>query len=213
MIAIHTLPLGAYQTNTYIAYEHGSKSCVIIDPGYEANTILNKVASLGLAVDAILLTHGHFDHVGAVLQIQKATACSIWMSQSDFSPARHPLRSMMYPLADTTAAEIHFCEEGEVIRGGGLAFHTLETPGHTWGSVCYRCGDALFSGDTVFAGSCGRTDLPGGDDAAMQATLMRLSALPDDIAVYPGHGEISTMAYEKKYNPYLKKVTVHKEIK
>ena len=204
MIAIHTLPLGAYQTNTYIAYEHGSKSCVIIDPGYEASVILDKVSQLGLTVDAILLTHGHFDHVGAVLQIQKATACPIWMSQSDYSPARHPLRSMMYPLADTTAAEIHFCEEGEVIQGGGLAFHTLETPGHTWGSVCYLCGDALFSGDTLFAGSCGRTDLPGGDWATITKSLRRLKEIEADLRVFPGHGESSTLADEKKYNPYLR---------
>ena len=104
MMQIHTLPLGAYQTNTYIVYEEGSNSCAVIDPGYEGQTILKKVASLGLTVDAILLTHGHFDHVGAVLEIQKATSCTIWMNQGDYSPARHPLRGMMYPLADTTAA-------------------------------------------------------------------------------------------------------------
>ena len=144
MLQIHTLPLGAYQTNTYIVYEEGSNSCAIIDPGYEAKVILNKVSQLGLTVDAILLTHGHFDHVGAVLEIQKATSCAIWMNQGDYSPARHPLRGMMYPMADTNAAEINLCEEGEQITAGGLTFTTLETPGHTWGSVCYLCGNALY---------------------------------------------------------------------
>ena len=204
MLQIHTLPLGAYQTNTYIVHDSESKSCAVIDPGYEAQTILKKVAQLGLTVDAILLTHGHFDHVGAVLEIQKATSCALWMNQGDYSPARHPLRGMMYPLADTTAAEINLCEEGEVIHAGGLTFTTLDTPGHTWGSVCYLCGDALFSGDTLFAGSCGRTDLPGGDWATITESLRRLQAIEAELRVFPGHGESSTLGYEKMTNPYMR---------
>ena len=204
MMQIHTLPLGAYQTNTYIVHDSGSSSCAIIDPGYEGQTILKKVASLGLTVDAILLTHGHFDHVGAVLEIQKAASCAIWMNQGDYSPARHPMRGMMYPLADTTAAEINLCEEGEQIRAGGLTFTTLETPGHTWGSVCYLCGDALFSGDTLFAGSCGRTDLPGGDWATITRSLGRLREMEADLRIFPGHGGSSTLNIEKTTNPYLR---------
>ena len=204
MIQIHTLPLGAYQTNTYIVFDSESSRCAIIDPGYESQTILKKVASLGLTVDAILLTHGHFDHVGAVLEIQKATSCAIWMNQGDYSPARHPLRGMMYPLADTTAAEINLCEEGEQIRAGGLTFTTLETPGHTWGSVCYLCADALFSGDTLFAGSCGRTDRPGGDWATITQSLGRLREIEADLRVFPGHGGSSTLNIEKTTNPYLR---------
>ena len=204
MVQIHILPLGAYQTNTYIVHDDASQSCVIIDPGYEANSILSKVAALGLAVDAILLTHGHFDHVGAVAQLIRTTGCSLWMHQGDYSPQRHPLQSMMYPLADTVAFPVSFCEEGEVIQGGGLSFHTLETPGHTWGSVCYLCGDALFSGDTLFAGSCGRTDLPGGDWATITKSLGRLKEIKAELRVFPGHGESSTLANEKKYNPYLR---------
>jgi len=204
MLQIHTLPLGAYQTNTYIVHDSESHSCAVIDPGYEAQTILKKAASLGLTVDAILLTHGHFDHVGAVLQIQKATACAIWMNQGDYSPGKHPLRGMMYPLADTTAVEINLCEEGEQIRAGGLTFTTLETPGHTWGSVCYLCGDALFSGDTLFAGSCGRTDLLGGDWATIMESLHRLKEIEADLRIFPGHGGSSTLGYEKMANPYMR---------
>ena len=204
MLQIHTLPLGAYQTNTYIVYEEGSNSCAVIDPGYEAKVILNKVSQLGLTVDTILLTHGHFDHVGAVLEIQKATSCAIWMNQGDYSPARHPLRGMMYPLADTTDAENNLCEEGEQITAGGLTFTTLETPGHTWGSVCYLCGDALFSGDTLFAGSCGRTDLPGGDWATITQSLHRLKEIEADLRVFPGHGPSSPLSAENATNPYLR---------
>ena len=126
------------------------------------------------------------------------------MNQGDYSPARHPLRGMMYPMADTTAAEINLCEEGEQITAGGLTFTTLETPGHTWGSVCYLCGDALFSGDTLFAGSCGRTDLPGGDWATITQSLHRLKEIEANLRVFPGHGGSSTLHMEKTTNPYLR---------
>ena len=204
MIQIHPLPLGAYQTNTYIVYDSESKSCAVIDPGYEARVILNKVNELGLTVDAILLTHGHFDHVGAVSAIAKETNCTVWMHQSDYSPEKHPMRKMFYPLADTLSPVISFCEEGEVIPAGGLSFHTLHTPGHTWGSVCYLSGDALFSGDTLFAGSCGRTDLLGGDWATIIQSLKRLKEIEANLRVFPGHGGSSTLSHEKMANPYMR---------
>ena len=204
MIQIHPLPLGAYQTNTYIVHDSESKSCAVIDPGYEARVILNKVNELGLTVDAILLTHGHFDHVGAVSAIAKETNCTVWMHQSDYSPEKHPMRKMFYPLADTLSPVISFCEEGEVIQAGGLSFHTLHTPGHTWGSVCYLSGDALFSGDTLFAGSCGRTDLLGGDWATIIQSLKRLKEIEANLRVFPGHGGSSTLSHEKMANPYMR---------
>ena len=204
MMQIHALPLGAYQTNTYIVHDSESKSCAVIDPGYEARAILQKVTDLGLSVDAILLTHGHFDHVGAVSAIAKETNCAVWMHQSDYSPEKHPMRKMFYPLADTLSPVISFCEEGEVIQAGGLSFHTLHTPGHTRGSVCYLSGDALFSGDTLFAGSCGRTDLLGGDWATIMKSLRRLKEMEADLRVFPGHGGSSTLSHEKMANPYMR---------
>ena len=204
MLKIHPLPLGAYQTNTYIVHDSDSKTCAVIDPGYEANTILKKTSDLGLSIDAILLTHGHFDHVGAVSQLAKATGCAVWMHQSDYSPQKHPMRGMLYPLADVMSPVIEFCEEEEVIQAGGLTFHTLHTPGHTHGSVCYLTGDALFSGDTLFAGSCGRTDLLGGDWATICQSLNRLAQIDADLRVFPGHGESSTLHTEKKTNPYMR---------
>ena len=203
MLKIHTLPLGNYQTNTYIVHDSESKTCAVIDPGFEADTILAKVAALGLTVEAILLTHGHFDHVGAVEAIVEATGCALWMSQSDYSQPNSPIHNYFYPLANCDFCEVNFCEEDERIHAGGLTFTTLETPGHTWGSVCYRCETALFTGDTLFAGSCGRTDLPGGSEKTLRQSLQRLAGLEGNYFVYPGHGDASTLRDEKRYNPYL----------
>ena len=199
---IHTLPLGAYQTNTYIVEKGGR--CVIIDPGYEAETILAFLSTRGLTTDAVLLTHGHFDHVGAVEKIMSETGCALWMSQRDWAQKPNFLTARLYPLANCDFTEVQFCENGEQITAAGLTFTVLETPGHTWGSVCYLCGDAMFSGDTLFAGSCGRTDLPGGDWDTIAESLKRLAALESNYTVYPGHGNSTTLAYEKQYNPYMR---------
>lgn len=201
-MTVHILPLGAYQTNTYIVANAGR--CVIIDPGYEADTILSFLAKNGLTADAILLTHGHFDHVGAVEKLVEKTNCKLWMSERDWSQKISPLTSYFYPIANCDFTEVQFCEDGEAIRAAGLTFSVLETPGHTHGSVCYLCGDAMFSGDTLFAGSCGRTDLPGGDWNTIQESLKRLAALDGNYAVYPGHGNSTTLAAERQYNPYMR---------
>ena len=199
---IHTLPLGAYQTSTYIVEKGGR--CAIIDPGYEAETILAFLSTRGLTADAVLLTHGHFDHVGAVEKIVKETGCALWMSQRDWSQKPNFLTARLYPLANCDFTEVQFCEDGEGIAAAGLTFTAIETPGHTWGSVCYLCGDAMFSGDTLFAGSCGRTDLPGGDWDTIAESLKRLAALESNYTVYPGHGDSTTLSAERQYNPYMR---------
>ena len=204
MLKVHTLPLGAYQTNTYIVHDSASQSCAVIDPGYEAGTILKTVARLGLTVDAVLLTHGHFDHVGAVEAIVAETGCKLWISESDWSQFPNPVTAYFYPIANCDFCEVSFCEDDESIPAGGLTFRVLSTPGHTHGSVCYLCENVMFSGDTLFAGSCGRTDLPGGSGRFLRDSLERLAELKDDYIVYPGHGESTTLAEEKRYNPYMR---------
>ena len=204
MLKIHTLTLGLYQTNCYIVHDENSAACAIIDPGYEADVILGKVRALGLTVDAVLLTHGHFDHVGAVEEIVKATGCRLWMKESDYTQFKTPENDYFYPIHDCDFTEVWFCEEGGTIHAGGLTFTVYETPGHTWGSVCYLCENALFSGDTLFAGSCGRTDLPGGDWNTILQSLARLKDLESEYQVYPGHGESTTLLREKRYNPYMR---------
>lgn len=204
MLNIHCLALGDYQTNCYIVHDDASKTCAIIDPGFFPERILAKVSELGLTVDAILLTHGHFDHVGGVETIVRATGCKLWMSQSDYTQHKNPANDYCYPIHDCTFTEVSFCEDGETIHAGGLAFTVMETPGHTWGSICYFCGDALFSGDTLFARSIGRTDLPGGDWNTIRDSLERLAELEGDFTVFPGHGPATTLSTERKFNPYLR---------
>ena len=204
MLKIHTFPLGAYQTNCYIVHDDASKTCAIIDPGYEPHVILETLSRLGLTADAVLLTHGHFDHVGAVEKIVTETGCQLWMSQSEWSQVPTPATYHFFPLANCDFCDVQFCEEGQQIHAGGLTFQVISTPGHTHGSVCYLCEHVMFSGDTLFAGSCGRTDLPGGDSKFLRASLERLGELKENYTVYPGHGESTTLAWEKMYNPYLR---------
>ena len=142
--------------------------------------------------------------VGAVKQLVKATACQLWMHERDYSQFKNPVNAFFYPIANCTFTEVSFCEDGEAIQAGGLTFTVLETPGHTWGSVCFLCEDALFSGDTLFAGSCGRTDLPGGESQVLRQSLEYLSELETDYRVFPGHGESTTLLHEKQTNPYLR---------
>ena len=204
MIKIHALPLGSYQTNCYIVHEEHSKTCAVIDPGYTPERVLAQAEKLGLQVDAVLLTHGHFDHVGGVEAIVKATGCALWMREADYTQFKTPESDFFYPIHDCDFTEVQLCEEGEQIHAGGLTFTVMETPGHTWGSVCYLCENALFSGDTLFAGSCGRTDLPGGDGQTIVLSLERLAELEGDYTVYPGHGGATTLARERAHNPYMR---------
>lgn len=196
MLKVNVLTLGAYQVNCYIIHDEKSTSCCVIDPGYEADTILDKLSELGLTLEAILLTHGHFDHVGAVRDLAADTACQVYICAEDLALP-----------TNLTAGKLYYTQtyaEGSQLNLAGLEISVLHTPGHTPGSVCLLIGDTLFSGDTLFAGSCGRTDLPGGSWADMQASLKRLSQIEANLWVLPGHGESTMLASEKKYNPYLR---------
>ena len=192
MLKIHTLTLGLYQVNCYIVHKADSDHCVIIDPGYEPARITAFLEENNLQADAILLTHGHFDHVGGVKDL--AEDCKVFL---------HELEHTM-PTA-LTAGKLYATDyySGD-FSVAGMDFFVLHTPGHTPGSVCLIVGDAMFSGDTLFAGSCGRTDLPGGDWATIQTSLYRLRDLPGDYRVFPGHAEETTLAQERQYNPYLR---------
>ena len=191
---LKTFPIGSLQTNCYMAWAEGSEKCILIDPGYEPELLLEQVRLQRKTLEAILLTHGHFDHVGGVKQIAAETGCKVYICAEEL---KQPLRySDGLHYTDTVA-------EGDVLELAGLTLQVLHTPGHTPGCVCYLCGDTLFSGDTLFAGTCGRTDLPGGDFKAIQASLQRLAALEGDLRVLPGHGMASALDIERRYNPYM----------
>lgn len=203
MIQIQTWTFGSYQTNCYLVQAAGSTGCCLIDPGSEAPVILEKLAALGLTLDAILLTHGHFDHVGAVEELVEATGCRLWMEKSDWVLPIDPLTTRFFPLSNCDFTEISFFEDQDILSAGGLSFQCLKTPGHTPGSTCFLVENTLFSGDTLFAGSCGRTDFPGGSGEEMRHSLQRLAALNGNITVFPGHGPATTLERERATNPYL----------
>ena len=190
---ITILPLGMLETNCYLLSE--GTHCLVIDPGAEPETVLDVLKKQGLTLEAILLTHGHFDHVGAVRTLAAETDCPVYLCEEDLSL---PAAMTSGPLYYT-----HRYGEGDQMTLGGMTLQVLQTPGHTPGSVCLRFGKHLFTGDTLFAGSCGRTDFPGSSPAAMEKSLARLAKLEDDLLIYPGHGETTTLDEEKRYNPYL----------
>ena len=195
MINIKALALGAYQTNCYLVWDETSDTCVVIDPGYEPETVLNEVNRLGKTIEAVLLTHGHFDHVGGVRTIATETDCAVYLCDADLSmPPQMTAGSLYYT---------HIYGEGDFVDAAGLSFKVLHTPGHTPGSVCLMCENVIFSGDTLFWGSCGRTDLPGGSWSTIRISLKRLADLPGDYKVYPGHGDATMLSFERKMNPYM----------
>ena len=196
MINIETLPLGVYQTNCYIVWGEGSDECIVIDPGYAPELVLAETEKLGKSIAAILLTHGHFDHVGGVKDIAADTDCKVYLHENELSL---PESFTAGPLYYT-----HTYGEGDVLKLAGLTIRVLHTPGHTPGCVCLQAEDVIFSGDTLFQNSIGRTDFPGSSFAQMQKSLGRLAALDGNYRILSGHGPETTLDDERKYNPFLR---------
>ena len=192
---IRTYPIGSYQTNCYMAWEEGSESCILIDPGYVPEQLLEEVRRQRKTLEAILLTHGHFDHIGGVKYLAEETGCKVYICAEELKMPSRMAGGEIYH-TDTYG-------EGDVLRLAGLTLQVLHTPGHTLGCVCLLCGDVLFSGDTLFAGTCGRTDLPGGDYKTIMDSLQRLAALDGNLQVLPGHGPASNLDLERRLNPYM----------
>lgn len=202
---IITLTLGALQSHSYIIASD-KNNAVAVDIGAEAESFMQCLDENGLTLKKIILTHGHFDHIGAVAEIQRITNAEVYIHTKD-APMMTDGKAC---LADFVGGLFHPIEEfteifdGTVITVDELNFKTISTPGHTQGSVCYICGDAMFSGDTLFYQSIGRTDLPGGSFFTMSKTLAMLKNLDGDYTVYPGHGDLTTLDFERKNNPYMK---------
>lgn len=196
---IKTLPVGQLETNCYVVVNEQRLECVVIDPGDESNTILDYIEDNKLKCCAIMLTHGHYDHVGAVMEIMEQTGCEMYINPRDegYEPG---MSGMKFKMPEGGK----YYDDGDVVKAAGLEFKVLATPGHTPGGVCLICGNALFTGDTLFRGSCGRTDLPGGNMRMEMASLKRLCSLPGDYEVYPGHMDSSTLERERRFNHYCR---------
>lgn len=185
-------------TNTFLAVDDAG-TAVAVDPAAPVQEYLLGLEKHGAKLAAILLTHGHHDHVGTVAALKESTGAPVYMGREDAQGTR------LLPLRPGQVE--HDLADGDMLTFGQMTFRVLRTPGHSAGSVCYLCDDVLFSGDTLFAGDIGRTDLDNSDPAAMEATMRKLWAAfsgGEDVQVLPGHGEFSQMREELAHNYYLR---------
>jgi hydroxyacylglutathione hydrolase len=205
---IETFPVGPLQCNCTILGDPVTREAIVVDPGEDIARIHRRLTELGLKLAQILITHAHIDHIGGALRLKRLTGAPILMNENDL-----PLLKMMEMQAGWLGVETPETEspdanlkDGQKVGLKNIAAQVLHTPGHTQGSVClyFKRLDLLIAGDTLFAGSIGRTDLPGGDSKQILSSIhSRLMGLPEDTTVLPGHGPITTIGEEKQRNPFL----------
>lgn len=199
MLNIKTVPAGIYEANCYILVDEDTKDCVIIDAGGDADKIETAVESMSGKPKYVILTHGHFDHVGGVEEI-----CSEYNIPFYISRADEEYMEKDSSVFGTLPKASVYIKEGDTIKLGSYEIKVIETPGHTKGGLCFFVDNKVFTGDTLFQGSVGRTDFPGGDmNEIISSIKNKLLPLGDDVEVYPGHGPSSSIRFEKMRNPYL----------
>ena len=208
---VRRFEVGALQANAYLITDEATGKMAVIDPG-AADAALFSAIRAGGNLQWILLTHGHADHIGAVKILREETGAQVvahsWEQPLLQSAGLNLSRQFGCPMSFSADVTV---QEGACIRLGETELKVLHTPGHTAGSVCYQMGRFLFTGDTLFAGSMGRVDFPTGDLNAMRDSLKRLAELPGDFQIFSGHGEKTTLAQERRTNPYLQRRREEKE--
>lgn len=211
MIRVETIEGGLLPTNCYIFVDEETGKAAVVDPGFVSAELEEAVERFGVEnVEAILLTHGHYDHIMGVPLVKRMTGANVYIHEQD-APFTSDSNLNLSRLIAARQCEPFLADvilhEGDTITVGNAEVTLLNTPGHTSGSSCYLVEDVLFTGDTLMKGTMGRTDFETGSPIAMQCSLARLRDLEGDYRVYPGHGAESTMEYERKYNLYLREAS------
>ncbi len=205
-MTIERLTAGPIGNNIYILMA-ADGSAAVIDPGFEAGRILAEIKRLNAKVQYVLLTHGHFDHTGCAAEIKAATGAKIALHEADCPMLREPAmftRAFGALAAGAQGAEADIIlHDGDTLPLGELTIRVLHLPGHSPGSCFFLVGDSIFSGDMLFKGCVGRTDLTGGDTEAMKRSIRKVNGLTGDYKVYPGHDALTTLREEQRTNPYL----------
>jgi glyoxylase-like metal-dependent hydrolase (beta-lactamase superfamily II) len=207
-LEVHVIVVAPLMENTYLVADNDTRDCMVVDPGSEPERILGEIQRLRLDVKLIVNTHGHVDHVGAVAALVQATRVPYAIHPADVPMLQNAggvSTTSMFPGFQLPPKPDRDLSDGDTLTVGGLSFTVLETPGHTPGSVCLLGHGIVLTGDTLFRGSIGRYDLPGGDGQRLMASIRaKLLPLPDETVVYSGHGPESTIGREKRYNPFLR---------
>jgi len=203
---LKTLIVGELSANCYIVGCPDTKAGAVIDPGGDWKYIMDNIQSLGLNISYIINTHGHIDHIAANSKVKEATGAQLIVHSQDGAMLTNPtlsLASFLGTKVDLVPAD-RLVEEGDIIKVGNLELKVIHTPGHTMGGICLQVDDKIFTGDTLFAGSIGRTDFPGGDyDTLIRSVKTKLMGYPEETVIYPGHGPSSSIGEEKRNNPFL----------
>lgn len=208
MLKIGKIVMGSVQTNCYFLYQEDEKKIIVVDPADKGEYLYNAFKEAGFEVVAILLTHGHFDHIWGSNKLRELAGVQVFAFEDEKDVCESSKLNVSADVGRPYEARVDwYLKDGETVSIDGMEFKVIWTPGHTQGSCCYyfEKDNILISGDTLFEGSVGRSDLPTGDGKLLSRSLKeRLMILPDETVVYPGHGNSTTIADEKKYNPFCR---------